>query len=57
MKTGDSGRERKRDGKKKFSSPGPGYRLIFRRYRTDKNGKIIDAHKYGLRAWPMWVKD
>jgi len=35
----------------------PGYKLIFRRYRTLKDGTVLDAYKYGLRAWPIWVKD
>lgn len=34
--------------------------LIFRRFRRDKHtGKVLDAHLYGLKAWPMcfgtWV--
>ncbi len=34
--------------------------LVFRRYRKDKRtGKILDARKYGFKAWPMcfgeWV--
>jgi hypothetical protein len=29
--------------------------LIFRRYRTTKSGKVLDAHDYGHDAWPMWV--
>lgn len=37
------------------SSPGPGKRLIFRRFRT-VNGKKLDAHDYGYKAWPIWVK-
>jgi hypothetical protein len=35
--------------------PRPGKTLIFRRYRT-VNGKVLDAHDYGLKAWPMSVK-
>jgi hypothetical protein len=30
--------------------------LIFRRYRTIKGGKVLDAYDYGLKAWPIWVK-
>lgn len=30
--------------------------LIFRRYRRTKNGKVLDARKYGLWAWPMHVR-
>ncbi len=29
--------------------------IIFRRYRTDKNGKVLDAYHYGLKAWPIRV--
>jgi len=29
--------------------------LIFRPYRRDKNGKLIIARNYGLKAFPMWV--
>lgn len=29
--------------------------VIFRRYRTLPNGKVLDAHHYGLRAWPIRV--
>lgn len=34
----------------------PGYKLIFRPYRKDKDGKVIWAKAYGLKAWPIWVK-
>lgn len=27
--------------------------VIFRRFRTLKNGKVLDAHEYGLKAWPI----
>jgi hypothetical protein len=30
--------------------------LIFRRYKKMKDGSVLDAYNYGLRAWPMWVK-
>jgi len=30
--------------------------LIFRRFKKMKDGSILDAHNYGLRAWPMWFK-
>jgi hypothetical protein len=29
--------------------------LIFRRYRTLPDGTVLDARKYGLKAWPLWV--
>lgn len=35
----------------------PGFHLIFRRYRTLPDGTVLDAYKYGLKAWPIWVKD
>ena len=30
--------------------------VIFRRFRTTSSGKVLDAHDYGLRAWPIRVK-
>lgn len=28
--------------------------LVFRRYRKDpRSGKILDAYKYGFKAWPI----
>jgi len=30
--------------------------LIFRRYKKMKDGSVLDAYNYGLKAWPMWVK-
>ena len=35
----------------------PGYKLIFRPYIRFKNGKVIYARNYGLRAFPIWVKE
>lgn len=29
--------------------------VIFRRFRRTKNGKVLDAFNYGLRAWPIQV--
>jgi hypothetical protein len=29
--------------------------VIFRRYRTLRNGKVLDARAYGLQAWPIRV--
>jgi hypothetical protein len=29
--------------------------VIFRRYRTLPNGKVLDARNYGLKAWPISV--
>jgi len=28
-------------------------RIIFRRFRKLKNGRILDAWDYGLKAWPI----
>lgn len=56
MSTAPNGK-RKSGGKKRPTQAKPGYELIFRRYKTDpRSGKVLDAHWYGLRAWPMWVK-
>jgi hypothetical protein len=30
--------------------------VIFRRYRRLKNGRVLDAHDYGLRAWPIYIR-
>jgi len=31
--------------------------VIFRRYRKHpKSGKILDAHLYGIKAWPIYIK-
>jgi len=29
--------------------------VIFRRYRKDQNGNVLDAHDYGLKAWPIRI--
>lgn len=31
------------------------YEIIFRRYRKDKSGKLLDARQFGLKAWPIKV--
>jgi hypothetical protein len=49
-------KRRRGNGNKKPAQSRPGYTLIFRRYRTDANGKVLDAHDYGYRAWPIRVK-
>ena len=36
-------------------SPDPGEQVIFRRYRRTKDGRVLDARKYGLKAWPIRV--
>lgn len=30
-------------------------RVIFRRYRRLRNGRVLDAHAYGLTAWPIRI--
>jgi hypothetical protein len=32
------------------------FELIFRRFRTLPDGSVLDARKYGLRAWPLRVR-
>lgn len=29
--------------------------IIFRRFRKDRNGKVLDAHAYGHLAWPIRI--
>ena len=35
----------------------PGFGLIFRATRTVRGGRVLKAHDYGHRGWPMvvWV--
>ncbi len=35
----------------------PGYKLIFVKFITTKNGKRLYAANYGLKAWAIWVKE
>ncbi len=30
--------------------------VIFRRYRTLKSGRTLDAHAYGYKAWPIPIR-
>jgi hypothetical protein len=30
--------------------------VIFRRYRRTRDGRVMDAHKYGLKAWPIRIR-
>ena len=30
--------------------------VIFRRYRRLPDGTVLDAHDYGLRAWPIRIR-
>jgi len=32
------------------------YIVIFRRYKKDKSGQLLDARKYGLKAWPIKIR-
>lgn len=29
---------------------------IYRRFRKTRDGKVLDAHAYGLKAWPIRIK-
>jgi len=37
----------------------PGFGLIFRATRTTRSGRVLKAHDYGFRGWPMviWLED
>ena len=44
--------------KKSHPKPPPGYKVIFRPWRTDpKTGKKLFAHAFGLKAWPIFVPE
>lgn len=30
--------------------------VIFRRYRRVRGGGVLDAHKYGHKAWPIRIR-
>lgn len=34
----------------------PGEIVIFRRFRRGPDGKVYDAWRYGVKAWPIRVK-
>jgi hypothetical protein len=40
---------------RKYTVP-PGYRLIFRAWKTDRNGNRMYAKDYGLKAWPLLIR-
>jgi hypothetical protein len=40
----------------KIKNPKKPFNVIFRRYRKLPNGTVLDAHDYGLKAWPMHLK-
>ena len=42
------------DKKKKITVP-PGYKLVFRPWKTDKNGNRLYAANYGFKAWPLLI--
>lgn len=34
-----------------------GFTTIFRRWRRDpRTGRMLDAHRYGLAAWPIRIR-
>jgi hypothetical protein len=43
-------------GSSKKSQPRP-KNIIFRRYRRGRNGETLDAHDYGIKAWPINLND
>lgn len=48
---------KKRDGRKGDEPAPPTVRpskgIIFRRFITLRNGRVLDAHDYGHKAWPI----
>jgi hypothetical protein len=36
--------------------PKPRGGVIFRRYRKVRGGRILDAHDYGYKAWPISIR-
>lgn len=32
------------------------YIVIFRRFRRDRRGRLLDARQFGLQAWPMKIR-
>jgi hypothetical protein len=41
--------------KKPSSKPGGGA-VIYRRFRRVRGGRVLDAHDYGYKAWPIVLK-
>ncbi|WP_257164716.1 hypothetical protein [Bradyrhizobium sp. SRS-191] len=39
----------------KYTHPKQPRNVIFRRYRKLPNGTVLDAHDYGLKAWPIYL--
>jgi len=40
----------------KATTPKKPRNVIFRRFRKLPDGTVLDAHEYGLKAWPMYLK-
>jgi hypothetical protein len=40
----------------KTPRPSGGGDVIFRRFRRVRGGGVLDAHIYGLKAWPIRVR-
>ena len=38
------------------SEPSRPGKVTFRRYITLRNGRVLDAHEYGHKAWPIGSK-
>ena len=49
------GRLRAMAANKKLTVP-PGYMLIFRAWKRDRDGNRMYAKDYGLRAWPLLIR-
>lgn len=37
--------------------PGPGYRLVFSKTIRLRNGRVLFAEAYGLKAFAFWVRN
>ena len=44
-------------GREAASAVAAGFGVIFRATRTTRRGRVLKAHDYGYRGWPMvvWV--
>jgi hypothetical protein len=38
-----------------MSSEKPRFNVIFRRYRRTRDGRVLDARQYGIKAWPIKI--
>lgn len=43
--------------KRALPKPPPGYRYIFRPWRRDRNGRVVYAYQFGLKAFPILVPE